>query len=94
MKHITKPLQRITASVVLAAATLLVGGCNRHEEAGHAPHANAAAEEEETAFAITHFSDKTELFVEFVRLAVGRESSFAAHMTTLSDFKPVTAGKK
>lgn len=92
MKHMINPLQQMTASVVLVAA-FLVTGCNRHEAAGRAPHSTAAAEEEETAFAITHFSDKTELFVEFVRLAVGRESSFAAHMTTLSDFKPVTAGK-
>ena len=92
MKHTLMPLQQITASVFIVA-TLLLTGCNRHDEAGHAPHADAAAQEEETAFAITHFSDKTELFVEFVRLAVGRESAFAAHMTTLSDFKPVTDGK-
>lgn len=94
MKHLTLLMQRRTiAAATLVAAALLIGACHRHDEAGHAPHAAAAAQDEETAFAITHFSDKTELFVEFVRLAVGRESSFAAHMTTLSDFKPVTEGK-
>ncbi|NHZ82277.1 efflux RND transporter periplasmic adaptor subunit [Massilia sp. CCM 8695] len=86
---------RQVRTLVLAAlfgTTLFISGCNKHDESSHAPAAAAAADEE-TAFAITHFSDKTELFVEFVRLAVGRESSFAAHMTTLSDFKPVSAGK-
>jgi cobalt-zinc-cadmium efflux system membrane fusion protein len=93
MKHTSSALRRIAAAGALMMAACLLTACKQgHDEAGHAPHA-AAAEEEETAFAITHFSDKTELFVEFVRLAVGRESSFAAHMTTLSDFKPVTAGK-
>jgi cobalt-zinc-cadmium efflux system membrane fusion protein len=92
MKHTFAPFKQIGISAVIAVAVLMAG-CGRHNEADHAPHAAAAAEEEETAFAITHFSDKTELFVEFVRLAVGRESSFAAHMTTLSDFKPVTVGK-
>ncbi|MES2759119.1 MAG: efflux RND transporter periplasmic adaptor subunit [Pseudomonadota bacterium] len=92
MNHTLTPLRQLAASLACAAA-LLAAGCSRHEEAAHAPHAAAAAEEEETAFAITHFNDRTELFVEFVRLAAGRESSFAAHMTTLSDFKPVTAGK-
>ncbi len=92
MKHAFTPFKQLGASFVVALA-VLVAGCSGHDEAGHAPHAAAATEEEETAFAITHFSDKTELFVEFVRLAVGRESSFAAHVTTLSDFKPVSAGK-
>jgi membrane fusion protein, heavy metal efflux system len=84
--------RRHIALASLVALAVLLSGCKGHDDKDHAPHAAAAAEEE-TAFSITHFSDKTELFVEFVRLAVGRESSFAAHMTTLSDFKPVTAGK-
>lgn len=92
MKHRYSSPRAALVGAMLAIA-LTAAGCTRHDEAGHAPNAAAAAEEEETAFAITHFSDKTELFVEFVRLAVGRESSFAAHMTTLSDYKPVTAGK-
>ncbi|MDO9225976.1 MAG: efflux RND transporter periplasmic adaptor subunit [Pseudomonadota bacterium] len=42
---------------------------------------------------ITHFTDRTELFVEFPRLVVGEKSAFAAHLSQLSDFKAVTAGK-
>jgi membrane fusion protein, heavy metal efflux system len=92
MKH-THSLRRAAALGAVLAITLFATGCNRHDDVDHARHVAEEEAKEETAFAITHFNDKTELFVEFVRLAVGRESSFAAHMTTLSDFKPVTAGK-
>lgn len=91
--HVFASPYRAIAAAALIAVSLLAGGCNRHaDEDGHAPHAADHKDEAESAVAITHFSDKTELFVEFVRLAVGRESSFAAHVTRLGDFKPVTEG--
>ncbi len=46
----------------------------------------------DTAITITHFSDTTELFVEFPALVVGETSSFAAHLTRLDNFKPVAHG--
>jgi RND family efflux transporter MFP subunit len=48
--------------------------------------------EGDTAIVITHFSDATELFVEFPALVVGETSSFAAHLTRLDNFKPVAHG--
>ncbi len=42
---------------------------------------------------ITHFSEYTELFVEFPRLVVGEKSAFAAHLTRLADFRALSAGK-
>ena len=42
---------------------------------------------------ITHFSDATELFVEFPPLAVGRASEFAAHLTRLDSFEPIADGE-
>ncbi len=42
---------------------------------------------------ITHFTDQTELFVEFPRLVVGEPSAFAAHLTTLADFRALAAAK-
>ena len=42
---------------------------------------------------LTHFTDRTELFVEFPRLVVGETSAFAAHLTALADFSALTAGK-
>lgn len=40
----------------------------------------------------THFSPRTELFVEFPPLVTGEKSTFTAHFTRLSDYKPVTSG--
>ena len=40
----------------------------------------------------THFTDETELFVEYPPLAVGRGSPFAAHFTRLDAFAPVDQG--
>lgn len=42
---------------------------------------------------VTHFTPATELFVEFPALAVGDMSMFAAHLTDLASFKPVTEGQ-
>ena len=44
------------------------------------------------AIAVTHFTEVTELFVEFPPLTVGDESGFAAHLTRLEDFRPVAEG--
>lgn len=40
----------------------------------------------------THYTERTELFVEFAPLCAGQESPFAVHLTRLADFKPVAAG--
>jgi cobalt-zinc-cadmium efflux system membrane fusion protein len=42
---------------------------------------------------LTHFTERSELFVEFPRLVVGEKAAFAAHLSQLSDFKAITAGK-
>src|SRR5687767_6627587 len=42
--------------------------------------------------ALTHVTQATQLFVEFPALVRGEESSFAAHLTRLVDFKPVADG--
>ncbi len=56
-------------------------------DAGHGDGHAAGAEK------ITHFTERTELFVEFPRLVVGEKSAFAAHLTRLSSFKALTDGK-
>lgn len=49
-------------------------------------------EQEPETFVYTHYSDTTELFVEFSALIVGESSSFAAHFSKMSDFLPVETG--
>ena len=78
------------------SALLLLTACGEH---GH-EHAKDGGEIHATQTGhgtggekLTNFSDLTELFVEFPRLVVGATSGFAAHLTRLSDFKPVLAAK-
>lgn len=41
----------------------------------------------------THYTDASELFVEFPALVAGQPSRFIAHFTRLADHKPVTEGR-
>ena len=42
---------------------------------------------------VTHWTDKTELFVEYPALVAGQTTLFAVHLTRLNDFMPVAAGQ-
>jgi membrane fusion protein, heavy metal efflux system len=69
-------------------AALLVGtaaGCGRQDGA-------APAEDEFPTLSVTHWTGKTELFMEYPVLVSGRQSLFAVHLTRMADYKPVAAG--
>ena len=42
---------------------------------------------------VTHWTDKTELFMEYPPLVAGQSALFAVHLTRLSDFSAMTAGR-
>lgn len=69
---------------VALALTVLLLGCG--EEASRATPSGLEA------ITVTDFTSTTELFVEFAPLIVGQQSTFAAHLTRLGDYKPVTEG--
>lgn len=71
---------------VLAAAVLLAA-CHRHD------HETTTDKDHLEPAVITHFTAASELFVEFDPLRAGETSTFAAHLTRLADFKPVTEGR-
>ena len=75
---------------IVAATLLFLTGCDRHDhespKAGHDAHGHGGV-------AITHYTETTELFVEFRRLVKGEEASFAAHLSRLADFKAVSEGR-
>lgn len=78
------------AFLILTAVMLFtLGGCSRQEATEGAQEAKAPV------VALTHFTPKTELFVEFPVLVVGRESPFAAHFTWVDrdPFTPVESGR-
>lgn len=79
-------------------AALLLSACGDtdHPHAADGSHPAAAEIGHEHAAGgvkITHFTERTELFVEFPHLVAGEKSAFAAHLTRLADFRALTAGK-
>lgn len=81
------------------AGLLTLAGCSDDDAAGKAT-ATAASDQADAGHGhdgggekLTHFTERTELFVEFPRLVVGEASAFAAHLTTLADFKALGAAK-
>lgn len=85
------------------ALLLALSGCDLphghdHEEPHADDHGDVNGHDgghghEAGAIAVTHFTDRTELFVEFPPLVVGEQSAFAAHLTRLDDFRPVDGGR-
>ena len=60
-----------------------IGGHPDHDDHGH----------EAGVLSYTLFSNEYELFVEFPALTVGQISNFAAHVTLLSSYKPISEAK-
>ena len=63
-----------------------------HGEGGteHGAH-DAAGDPPEVS--VTHWTDRTELFMEYPALVAGRTSRAALHVTRLEDFAPLSGGK-
>lgn len=80
-------------------ASLLVACNNNHNSHGHSHDVTGGHddhndhEHEAAVLSYTLFQDDFELFVEFPALTVGQTSSFAAHFTQLSTYKPISEGK-
>lgn len=76
---------------------LLVGGCRSHAHSNEGDHGDHDGEghgdHADTSQSYTGFTDNTELFLEYPSLVVGQESPFAAHLTGLSDFRAIAAGR-
>lgn len=68
----------------------IISGCNPQKD-GHSEKPETGSPE---PLAYTIYTDKTETFVEFNPLIVGKTSKFAAHFTLLGEkFRPLTDGK-
>lgn len=75
---------------MLLAALLLVAGCNQQPELPTAaPPATAAPE----PIAVTSWSGRTELFMEYPPLVAGGKGRAAVHFTDIRSFKAVSEGK-
>lgn len=84
------------ALLVFAIAAALVS-C-RKEPAGTDGHRVAGPAEQGTpqerpGASVTHFGERTELFLEYPVLVRGEESRFAAHLNDLERFRPLEKGR-
>lgn len=96
----------VTTNVFLGVLFML-GGCSHaghghddrgHDDRGHDDHGDdhggGGHGHAEDAIAVTHYTEQTELFVEYPPLVVGSGSEFAAHMTELGEsFRAVEQGR-
>lgn len=97
----------IDVRLILPLCALLFTACTAEQSERHAdeaeqgavPHVDAAADHGHGhghggGISITHFSDATELFVEYPPLVRGEEAAFAAHLTWLGTlFSAVDEGE-
>jgi len=68
---------------------LVLIGCQSHE---HDAEQNNTGQEAPTV-AVTQWTDKMEIFMEYEIAVVGEEIKFITHLTTMADFQPVRDGK-
>ena len=78
-----------------AALLLLMAGCSGSgEEVNEAEAQTPAVDETRGAsVAVTHYTHAAELFVEYRPLVVGVETSYAAHMSWLPDYRAINEGQ-
>jgi|SRR6267378_5855040 len=70
--------------IALVLSPILAVGCRR---AG-----TAADKAEPPVLNVTHWTEKTELYMEYPPLVTGQPARFAVHLTKLDDFKALSAG--
>jgi len=74
---------------ILLSVWLLLTGCQSQDH----EYDQSGAETEIPAIAITQWTDKMEIFMEYETAVVGQEIKFIIHLTTMADFQPVREGK-
>jgi cobalt-zinc-cadmium efflux system membrane fusion protein len=79
---------RISKRGVAFALVALLAACGRDDNG-----AETQAPEDPPAQAVTIWSERTELFMEYPPLVAGEQARFAIHLTDLSNFTPLREGR-
>jgi len=82
-----------SATLMAGMLVLMVGCAQDHSNGGHTHGDELQSSIEVSPIALTVWTKKSELFVEFLPLVLGIESRFAAHFTEMENFKAVEEGK-
>lgn len=82
--------------IIFLLAALALAACSKRADDTGKSGADKAAEAHGHAhggdISVTHYTDASELFVEFPKLVKGEEAAFAAHVTKLADFSALAEG--
>lgn len=85
-------LAMLVAGLLLAACGPRAPGEQGDDHAGAEGVAHSHGPADATLI-YTDYTEATELFVEFPALVAGESSTFAAHVTRLADYRPLTSGR-
>jgi RND family efflux transporter MFP subunit len=82
---------------IVLATSIAVASCHSHDHDaerghGHDQGHGQATEDPRPALSFTHWTDRTELFMELRALVVGQDSPCAAHVTKLDPFSAFASG--
>jgi membrane fusion protein, heavy metal efflux system len=78
-------MKRVMIVALCLAIASVAAGCRRD--------AAEPGETELPTLDVTHWTDKTELFMEYPPLVAGQSAIYAVHLTRLSDFSAMTEGR-
>ena len=84
------------SAILVVGLLVLMSGCKHAHGEGthtHSDDTQAPSEIELEPFSFTIWTKKSELFVEFPPLIVGKESRFAAHFSEMVNFKALETGE-
>ena len=79
-------MKTLRSVLVLLTIVAALSACRRNASESQAPA-------EPPTLDVTNWTDKSELFMEFPPLVAGRSARYAVHLTRLSNFTAMTAGK-
>ena len=89
------------SAMLMVGLMVLMGSCthehgtgtHEHDNLSHSDETHAPHGPELESISFTIWTKKSELFVEFPPLVVGKESRFAAHFTEMLNYKPIIEGE-
>ena len=82
-------MNRIHPSWILTALVTLMPACGGHDHS----HDDPAPGDERPTVAVTHWTERTELFMEYPAFVAGESGRSAIHVTVLADFSPLAVGE-
>lgn len=92
-----RTIEKAALAALALSVGLLLAACGEtaatKDDHGARHDAVSAAHRDEGGEQMTHFTEQSELFLEFAPLVAGQATTLAAHVSRLADFKPLDKGR-